>query len=651
MSARSIRRLILGTAGHIDHGKTALVRALTGVDTDRLAEEKERGITIDLGFADLADGDVRFGIVDVPGHEGFVRNMLAGATGMDVAMLVVAADDGVMPQTREHLAILELLDVRRLVVVLTKCDVADSDWADLVEEEVRDTIAATRFAGAAIVRTSAIAGTGLDELREALLAAAADVVRDARDTLLLPVDRVFTIRGTGTVVTGTLVSGRIAVGDTVRIRPGSAEARVRGLQSHGADAESAEAGARVAVALAGQGVDVDALGRGQALVAEPRWEASRMLTVRLRMVRRTEWTLADGQRVRVHLGTAEVMARCALLDRGPGDASEGAPRELGPGEEGWVQLRLESAAVARVGMRLVIRAWSPVTTIGGGVVAELRSERRRGPIGGDVAANLEGRIAPDEAVRVRAALESHGARGVHVDLLPVSTGLPPDTVAQVLASGPFKQAARAGDGTVFSADTVRHFQRRVREAAATLHAAEPFRAGLDVAHARSLAPGDAHAAFADAALTVAVAAGDLVVEAGVVRLPDFVPSLSDVQRELMKRVASFYEAAGLEPPGLDGVPEDIRGDPAFHTILEMLERDGHLVRIDDGTRIDRSALDAAIDRVREAFTGRGDLGPTDFREVIPVSRRYLLPILEVLDRRGVTRFEGGVRRVEEDPTG
>ncbi len=670
MSGPTARRLILGTAGHIDHGKTALVRALTGVDTDRLAEEKERGITIDLGFAELgfeelgfedvgpaasdatdgARAAVRFGIVDVPGHEGFVRNMLAGATGMDVAMLVVAADDGVMPQTREHLAILELLDVRRLVVVLSKCDVADPDWADLVEEEVRDAVAATRFAGAPIVRTSATAGTGLDDLRRVLLVAAGDVGRDADDVLLLPLDRVFTIRGTGTVVTGTLVSGRIGVGDTVRIRPGSLEARVRGLQSHGQEAPTAEAGARVAVALSGAGVEVEALARGQAVVAEPRWEASRMLTARLRMIRGTEWSLEDGQRVRVHLGTAEVMARCSVLEGAP-DGSETGPggdRALGPGEDGWVQLRLESPVVARVGMRLVIRAWSPVTTIGGGVVAETHAPRRRGPPDADLARDLADRIAGDSGARLRSALRAHGARGIHTDLIPVRTGLPPREAAEVLATELGEGAVRAGDGTIFGREVVRVFTRRVLDATAALHEAEPFRAGIDVAHARSLAPGGSHEGFADAALAAANGK-ELVVDAGFVRLREFAPSLSDDQRALMERVATFYEGVGLEAPETTDVPPELADDPAFHTILDTLERDGRLVRLDDRTRIDRATLDAAISRVSEAFGGRADLGPTDFREVIPVSRRYLLPILEHLDRRGITRFEGGVRAVRGEP--
>ncbi|MDT8369327.1 MAG: selenocysteine-specific translation elongation factor, partial [Longimicrobiales bacterium] len=285
------RRLILGTAGHIDHGKTALVRALTGVDTDRLAEEKARGITIDLGFAELADDGMSFGVVDVPGHEGFVRNMLAGITGIDLALLVVAAEEGVMPQTREHVAILDLLGVRRVIVALTKVDLVEPEWVDLVEEEVRELLEPTGFAAAPMVRTSVESGEGIEALRRGLREAA-EVAEapDEDDVTLLPVDRVFTVRGTGTVVTGTLVSGRIRVGEGVRVIPGGLEARVRGLQLHGGDVEVAGAGARVAVALAGEGVAPEAVERGRALVTEPLWEASSMLTVRVRVLPDTGWS-------------------------------------------------------------------------------------------------------------------------------------------------------------------------------------------------------------------------------------------------------------------------------------------------------------------------------------------------------------------------
>lgn len=637
------RRLILGTAGHIDHGKTALVGALTGVDTDRLAEEKARGITIDLGFAELAEGDIRFGVVDVPGHDGFVRNMLAGATGMDVAVMVVAADEGVMPQTREHLAILDLLEVRRLVVALTKSDAAEDAWIDLVEEEVRETLAPTRFSDAPIVRTSAEEGTGLRELRAELVQAGRAVDRDADDILLLPVDRVFTVRGTGTVVTGTLVSGRIGVGDTVRVAPGTLEARVRGLQTHGVDAPVAEAGARVAVAVTGTGVDPEAITRGHALLSNPRWEPSRMLTVRIRVLADTGWSIETGQRVRVHAGTAEIMARCTVLadlDGAPGD-------HLRPGDSGWVQLRLEGEIVARVGMRLVVRAYSPVTTIAGGTIAEIHPPRRRGRNARDVSMRLADRVGPDPEVRVLAALEVRGPEGLHPDELPIRTGVAPGRVAAALQSARLAGVARAPDGTVFAPTAVRDFGARVVDDVQAIHEVEAFRPGLDVAKVRGTAPRGAHPSFADAVLAHEVAGGRLEVEAGAVLRPGFEPTLTDDQVELKARLAALYAEAGFEAPALTDLPADLRADPAFHTLLDMLEREGAIVALDEAIRIDAATLQRGVERIREEFAGREGLGPTDFRTLIPVSRRYLLPILEHLDRVGVTRFEGNSRRVEE----
>ena len=360
------RTAILGTAGHIDHGKTALVGALTGVDTDRLKEEKERGITIDLGFAELRGEGVRLGVVDVPGHEGFVRNMLAGATGMDLALLVVAADEGVMPQTREHLAILALLRVSRLVVALTKVDLADDEWLELVEDDVRDTVSAAGFDDVAFFRVSAKSGEGVETLRDHLLEAAREQPEAAVDVLALPVDRVFTVRGTGTVVTGTLVSGAVAVGDRVRLLPSDRAARVRGVQVHGDEVERAVAGSRVAVALTGDGIERDDVRRGDVVVSAPEWDDAAMLTVEMRVLPDTGWSLAHNQRVRVHLGTAEVMARCVLFSRD----------ELHGGAIGWGQLRLETPVAVRVGATGVLRSYSPVTTIAGIRVVEAPAPKR-----------------------------------------------------------------------------------------------------------------------------------------------------------------------------------------------------------------------------------------------------------------------------------
>jgi len=637
------RTLILGTAGHIDHGKTTLIRALTGVDTDRLAEEKARGITIDLGFAELAEGGVRFGVVDVPGHEGFVRNMLAGATGMDAAIVVVAADEGVMPQTREHVAILDLLGVRRVVVALTRSDVADPEWADLVAEEVSELLGSTTFADAPIVRTAVPPEgepAGLEALRGALVKVAEGVARDAGDLVLLPIDRVFTVRGTGTVVTGSLVSGTLEVGDTVAVLPGTRRARVRGIQMHGRDADVAAPGARVAVALGGGDVDSDALSRGQALVTQEGWEASRMLTVRVRVLRGTGWELSERQRVHVHIGTKEVMARCVLLSPEKGELRE----RLAPGEEGWVQLRLEAPAVARVGMRLVLRSWSPVTTIAGGTVAEVYPPKRHGR---EALERLEARLAADPVVRADAALQAAGGEGVSRAELPVRAGVAPAVLTGVVEALLEAGAVTAPDGRIFSVRAADRAAARMLAVVDATHRDEPFRRGVGLPLVRAAVPAGSHPELADAVLAREGARGELEVVEGVVRRVGFEATLSTAQLALRDRLAALHAEAGLEPPRFGDLPPEVVDDPAFHTVLRELESDGVLIVLDDDLRIDAAAFEAAIARVRDAFTGRDGLGPADFREVIPVSRRWLLPILQGMDRRGVTRFDGSGRSVPQ----
>ena len=380
--------LILGTAGHIDHGKTSLVRALTGVDTDRLDEEKRRGITIELGFARYTPQDgTSFGIVDVPGHEGFVRTMVAGATGMDIVLLVVAADEGVMPQTREHLAIIRLLGVEGMVVAITKADLVDEEWLELVDEDVRGLLAGTPYENVDIVPTSVHTGDGLAELSRALLRCGRQArERVTEDLARLPVDRVFAMEGAGTVVTGTLWSGRLVRGSTVRILPRDDQARIRAIQVHGVQEESAVAGQRTALALTGVAVRRGVIARGDVLVSDDSWSPSMMLTVELRALEESGWRLEAGQRVRVHLGTVEVMARVALF----------GVEEVVPHESALAQLRLEGPVVARSGDRFVVRSYSPVTTIAGGVVLEPIPPKRK-------------RLSDDE----RLALAAMSRSGIH----------------------------------------------------------------------------------------------------------------------------------------------------------------------------------------------------------------------------------------------
>lgn len=627
--------LILGTAGHIDHGKTALIKALTGIDTDRLREEKERGITIDLGFAEIAGDDLQLGIVDVPGHEGFVRNMLAGATGMDVVLLVVAADEGVMPQTREHVAIVSLLDVSRMVVAITKSDLVEPEWIELVEDEVRELLGEVGLGEPPVVVTSARTGQGLPELRRALAEAASPAGTDrSDDRARLPLDRVFTIRGTGTVVTGTLWSGILRTGDRVLVRPGGIEARIRSLQVHGREVQEARAGQRTAVALAGADVDREELDRGQALVDHHAWPESTMLTARVEVLPDGTWMLEHNQRVRLHLGTAEVMARVVLLDRE-------AP--LLPGERGWAQLRLEDPVVARTGERFVMRSYSPVTTMGGGVVAEPDPPKRTS-LDGRTRDSLDALLAPDPRARVSAAVRLAGFAGADVEEVPVLTGLPPSTVEVPLR----ELTSRGGmirSGTAFHPEVVAEVEAVLTQAVENHHAREPLRPGKAVEELRTSLHAGAHGELVDAVLARLRERGEIRIHHGVVARVGFEPELTDAQARLRHRLIQHYRDAGLEAPAVDDLPPDLGSERALWPILRLLEAGGELTLLEEERFIWSEVLDHAMSEVRDRLGGRDDLGPTDFRAVLPVSRKHLIPILGYFDTAGLTVRQGGGRTV------
>jgi selenocysteine-specific elongation factor len=627
--------VILGTAGHIDHGKTALVRALTGVDTDRLKEEKERGITIELGFAELAvEGRRRFGVVDVPGHEAFVRAMVAGAAGMDVVLLVVAADEGVMPQTREHLAIVEILDVPELVVAVTKCDAVDSEWLELVDSDVAELLQGTRYTDASLVHTSATEGTGLDALVQALLEAAGRVQPPESDDLVrLPLDRVFTIQGTGTVATGTLWSGRLRVGERVRIVPRDLEARVRGLQVHDRDVETAWAGDRTAVALIGEGSDRGSVARGATLVTSSAWTPTWMVTARVRLLPDSAWTLAHNQRVHVHHGTAEVLARCALL----------GSEELAPGESGWVQLRLEEPLAVRTRDRFVIRAYSPVSTIGGGVVAEAAPPKRNRLT--DLERTALERIldgAPPDAIE--AHLELQGWQGRAVSELPVHVGWAPAVIEGALAEVESRGALRTARA-LYAPDVRREGEDRILAAVRQGHEEDPLRPVLPLAMVRAALPRWAPADLADALMAALVADGRLEAEEGGARLPGYAPSLSPDQEVAAARLAELLVGGGLGAPAVEELPDDLRGRPDLWSLVRRLEGSGALRLVSDGVYLSSAELDAAASRIREALGGRTGLGPADFRDTLPVSRKRLLPLLAYFDGRGVTVRAGDGRDV------
>ncbi len=625
-----MKTLILGTAGHIDHGKTALVRALTGIDTDRLPEEKQRGITIDLGFANLRIGDVSFGIVDVPGHEDFIRNMLAGATGMDAVLLIVAADEGVMPQTREHLAILDLLNVQRGVVAITKCDLADADWTSLVVDDVHALLRATSLAGAPIIPVSARTGAGLDELRAAILEQALRPGgRRLDDLLRMPVDRVFTVRGTGTVVTGTIWSGQVSADANVRLLPADVRARTRSLQVHGANVAVAHAGERAALALSG--VDKTAIERGAVVVDDAPWWAVPMLTARLRMIAGTSWTLQPRQRVRVHLGTAEVLARTALLDADVLQAEQ----------QGWAQLRLEAPLLARVGDRLVIRSYSPVTTIAGGVVAEL-GDRKRTHLSAEAAALLARVVGGDAEQATLAVLARQGAAGVRAAELPLQTGHTPADITQALRTLG-ERVVRIGE-RCFAGDVVADAITAVIESVHSLHASNPLRVALDRGEVRA-AFGPGAPELIEHAIDGAARAGAVAVRGSTIAQTGFQPTLSPRQHAQCSEIAGILETAGLAPPTVGELAQMLGDSTDLALLLRLLEHEGRLVALSPEFYIDASTLLAARERTGRELAGREGLTAAEFRATLPVSRKHLIPLLEHFDRTGLTVRQGDLRSV------
>ncbi|MDZ7779879.1 MAG: selenocysteine-specific translation elongation factor [Gemmatimonadota bacterium] len=637
----STHPFILGTAGHIDHGKTALVRALTGVDTDRLKEEQARGITIELGFAELSRDDLpRFGVVDVPGHEAFVRSMLAGAAGMDVVLLVVAADEGVMPQTREHLGIVRLLGVPEVVVAYTKRDLVDAEWMELVEADVDDLLAGTPYGDAPRVPTSAVDGTGVEELVHALAEAASKVpARDEVDLARLPLDRVFTIQGTGTVVTGTLWSGSLRTGDRVRILPRDLEARVRSLQVHGRGADVARAGERTAVALAGSGADRDVVDRGATLVASPAWSTSHMLTVRIQVLSDSDWSIQHNQRVHVHHGTAQVQARCVLLDE---------VEMLASGDVGWVQLRLEEPLVVRGRDRLVLRSYSPVTTIAGGIVAETHPPKRN-RLDESVRARLARVLDGGDGETLVALLELSGWMGLEIAALPVRTGISAAGAERLLAEPVAAdiEVRRSGE-RVFAPEIWGRARGLLVDAVTNEHARDPVRRAIPLAHVRSALPSWAPSGLADAVIRELVQDQALVSEDGGVRDPAHEPRLTTDQEEASKRLTEVLLAGGLAPPFVDELPEPLAGRPDLWSLLYWLEERGVVEQVADDLYVGRDHLRAAEERVRASLGGRVGLGPADFRDALDVTRKHLIPLLNYLDTRGVTLRREDGRSVPSD---
>ena len=618
--------MIIGTAGHIDHGKTALVKALTGIDADRLPEEKRRGITIDLGFAPLQLEEVgTVGMIDVPGHEDFVRSMLVGASGIDLGLLVVAADEGVMPQTREHLMILGLLGIPQVVVALTKSDLVDSEWIELARADVLSLFEDAGAEPPVIVAASSKTGDGLPELRAALTRALRSVdPRGSEDIFRLPVDRAFTVKGTGTVVTGTVWSGALATDESVRVLPAGRAARVRRIEQHGKSSERAVAGGRAAIALAG--IDVAEVSRGSVLVTDEAWSATSQFEAVLRIDSEIPIKLTARTKLRLHAGASEVGARLASVSR---DADS---RE-------FVLARVitDSPVTLRGGDRFVIRLPAPVRTIGGGIVVDPYARRRALP---HEPKQIDA-VVTDSAARLALILAAEGLRGVGRKDVPVRTGC---TTAE-LSSLIDQSGAYTAAHNLFAPVAVEQVMASVRRIIAEYEIRSPLSPGVP---SRTLREGlHANDELVDIGIRELEQAGEIETRGPLVSRTGWAPSPSGRDVEIGDRLAHDICAGGQEPPSVGELV--LRYGSSVPALLRFVERQGRIVQVETDRYYDRSALEGMIDKLRGALVPGKVYVPAQLREILGFSRKYLIPFLEFCDRTGLTERRGDGRTIRETP--
>jgi len=624
-----MRPVVLGTAGHIDHGKTALVRRLTGIDTDRLKEERERGISIDLGFAHVAlPSGRRIAIVDVPGHERFVKNMLAGATGIDLVLLVVAADEGVMPQTLEHFAIVNLLGIERGVVALTKADLASAGMIDLAAEEVRGLLRGTPLANAPVIPVSSTTGTGIDALVAELDRAVALVPeRDERGPARLPIDRVFSVEGIGTVVTGTLWSGAIRAGDSLALLPQGRVVRVRQVEVHDQPVPAAVAGNRTAIAI--HGVAREDLTRGDWLVSPGRFRETEIADVRIHLLPSAAKPLANRARIRLHLGASEILGRVVLYEV---DA-------LPPGGSALAQLRLEGRIVAAPGDRLVVRSYSPASTIGGATLLDPNPPKRARV---DTGATLLLGVLETGTLsqRIEALVRDAGAGGIGAGETALRLGVAAEAIAESAASAGLR---RTKEGNLLSKEAWKAALDRIQEAVRHYGEAHRLRQGIPKGELKSLLSREIDGSVFDEALELRLREGSLVSREERIGLPEAGPALTAAHERALERLEGRLQSAGFQVPDLPVLLRDVSADLKPQELVRYLVESGRAVKVTSDllyTTVQWAEIEA---RVRAHFAKNPTMAMAEFKDLLQVSRKYAVPLLERLDRTGLTRREGDLR--------
>ncbi len=641
-----MREIVLGTAGHVDHGKTSLVRALTGIETDRLKEEKKRGITIELGFAYLdLPGGRRVGIVDVPGHEKFIKNMVAGVGGIDLLIFIIAADEGIMPQTQEHFDICRLLGVRQGIIVLTKSDLVEEEWLEMVEEEIRDFCQDSFLEDAPVIHVSSTSGTGIDELKGLIdTTVSAYELGDAYGPFRLPVDRVFGMKGFGTVITGTSISGRTRIGDSLRFYPKDIEAKVRGIQVHGAGVDEVEAGHRTAVNF--QGVDIEDVERGMVVATPGCLQAHYMLDCDLFLLSSQAKPLKHRARVRVHMGTSEIMGRVSLLDRD----------ELSPGEKAAVQLLLENPMAVWPGDHYVIRSYSPMVTIGGGMVLGNLSPRKRKRLtekdrnyNHDIFTTLR---SDNLQAKVLLLLLESGTRGLSYDDLAVRLGIFGKQLEKVLQEPissrkivVIDSGAKQVMAVEFADSICKTIEKRLEE----YHRDNPLQAGLSKEELRSEVGSRVDDKAFRFSLNTLLKKKRIVQEESLVRLASHQVALQADEKQLQKDLESWYHRKGLATATVKETHEQFSDYPAnlVKEVLALLLREEKLVKISETLYFQSAAIDQLKQDVTDFIQREGEIDAPRFKNLTGLTRKYSIPLLEYFDRIKLTIRIGDKRKLRK----
>ncbi|PIE66698.1 MAG: selenocysteine-specific translation elongation factor [Deltaproteobacteria bacterium] len=635
-----MKQIILGTAGHIDHGKTSLIKAVTGTNTDRLKEEQKRGITIELGFASLdLPGGRHLGIVDVPGHEKFVKNMVAGATGIDIVAMVIAADEGVMPQTREHMEICTLLGVRHGLVVLTKIDMVDEEWLELVTDDIHDFTVGTFLEESPIVPVSSMNGDGIPQFIETLDSLCAEVPeRTTTGLFRLPVDRVFSMKGFGTVITGTLISGKVNVGDGIMIYPGKIGSKVRGIQVHNLGRDSAEAGMRTAINF--QGLEKTAINRGDILARENTLNPSYMVDLEMHYLPSNKKPIKNRTQVRFHTGTSENMGNLILLDR----------EEFMPGETCAVQIRLDEAVSLVRDDRFVIRSYSPVRTIGGGRVIDPIpvKHKRFQPAVIDGLKDLAD-ADPEGIIDYQARMA--GPKGVGLADLLLMTNLPNKALGATLGSMLNSQRIVLVDKesrTYIHQEVFVSLRGLNHSVLATYHRENPLKPGISKEELKSKFPRQADGKLFMLILNRMIKDKQLVLDEDTVRLASHTVSLQVDQKALQAKIQETYRRSDLTPPYFREIVRTLDVDPkSAKGVLDLLVGEGALVKVKEDLYYDRKNLDQLKARLVAYILENGEITTPAFKDMTGASRKYVIPLIEYFDVTNVTIRVGDIRKLRK----